>query len=90
MASVTITFTDTPDKTVSVKTDAVPAVGKPLTPAQAAGMDAYIRACHQWGLTADRLAKRLDAAAVQIANYGTTAENNRRQCHGDHAANPTL
>jgi len=49
MASVTITITDTPAKGVSVHSDFAPAVGAPLTLAQSAGLDIYIRAARQWG-----------------------------------------
>jgi len=49
MASVTITITDTPAKGVSVHSDFAPAVGAPLTLAQSAGLDIYIRATRQWG-----------------------------------------
>lgn len=49
MATVTITITDTPAKGVAVHSDFAPAVGAPLTLAQTAGLDIYIRATRQWG-----------------------------------------
>jgi len=79
MASVTITFTDNNEHGVSVHSDHVPAAGQSLTPAQAAGLDTYMRACHQWGCSADVLAKQIAAAQVQIANYGS-APDGLRHC----------
>ena len=79
MASVTITFTDNDKHGVSIHSDFEPAAGKPLTPALAAGLDTYMRACHQWGHSADALAKQIAAAQVQIANYGS-APDGLRHC----------
>lgn len=73
MATVTLTFTDTPEHGVSVHSDFVPAAGRPLTPAMSAGLDTYVRACHQWGKPMKSLAVKLDATAIQIANYGSPA-----------------
>ena len=50
MPSVTITLTDTPAGGVAIKTDFTPAVGLPITPAQAHALEIFNRTRQQWGL----------------------------------------
>lgn len=50
MPSVIITLTDTPTGGVAIKTDFTPAVGLPISPAQAHALEIFNRTRHQWGL----------------------------------------
>ncbi len=71
MATDTITLTDNPaDHTVAVHSSFTPAVGGRVTPAQAAAMDAIMSITKKWGGSAGPLAKVIDTAAIQVANYG--------------------
>lgn len=50
MPTVTITLTDTPTGGVAIHTEFKPAVGLPLSPAQAQALDICNRTRKQWGL----------------------------------------
>ena len=50
MASVTIIVTDTPDGSVAVQSNYVPALGKSTSPAQTAAQDIINRTCREYGL----------------------------------------
>lgn len=51
MAEVTLTLRDTPEKgEVSVHSTYKPAIGSPLTPAQALALDLQNQACHRAGV----------------------------------------
>lgn len=50
MPTVTITLTDTPTGGVAIHTEFKPAVGLPLSPAQAHALDIFNRTRKQWGL----------------------------------------
>lgn len=72
MATVTITLTDNPaDHTVAVHSSFTPAVGGRVTPAQAAAMDIIMSTTKKWGGSAVPLAKVINTAAIQVANYGS-------------------
>lgn len=72
MAIVTITLTDNPaDHTVAVHSSFTPAVGGRVSPAQAAAMDIIMSTTKKWGTSVASVAKAIDAAAIQVANYGS-------------------
>lgn len=50
MASVTFTLEDTPAGGVSIKTDFVPAIGRPCTLAQSAALEILSRTRRDYGL----------------------------------------
>jgi len=50
MATVHMTFTDTPTGGVEVQTDFVPAIGAPCSKAQAAALEIFNRTRRDWGM----------------------------------------
>lgn len=52
MPTVTLTLTDTPTGGVAIRSDFVPAVGNPITPAQSAALDIIARTRKEWGIPA--------------------------------------
>lgn len=48
MAQVTITLRDTPEGSITVQSSYAPAIGSPLTPAQALALDLQSTACHRF------------------------------------------
>lgn len=69
MATVTLTFTDTPTHGVSVHSSLFRCAGIPLTPAQATALDLYTKACHQWCLAPSKL-----NAVAALQAFGAPAE----------------
>lgn len=63
MPSVTITLTDTPMGSVSVRSDFTPAIGAPCSLAQSAALEIINRTCKAYGLSALPLIK-VDIDAV--------------------------
>ncbi len=53
MATITLTLTDTPNGSVALHSSFCPAVGHPLSPAQAHALDIVSRTRKQWGLHID-------------------------------------
>ncbi len=53
MASVTLTIIDTPTGGVACHSDFQPAIGLPVTPAQAHALEIFNRTRKQWGLPAN-------------------------------------
>jgi len=51
MASITVTFIDTPTGGVAIKHDFVPRAGAPCSPAQNAALDVINRTAREYGLT---------------------------------------
>lgn len=49
MATITLILTDTPSAGVSIRSDFRPAVGHPITPAQAQALDLIASTHSRWG-----------------------------------------
>ena len=60
MAEVTITLKDTPTGGVYAHSTYTPAVGHPLTPAQAAALEMMNRTTREWGVPATQTQPQFD------------------------------
>lgn len=67
MASITLTITDTIGESVAIHSTFSPAIGRPITPAQAHALDLISRTHQQWGLPEGSRPSAAAAAAAPTA-----------------------
>ena len=64
MPSINLILTDTPNGSVSIKSDFTPAVGHPISAAQAHALDMIARTHKQWGMQQATTSQGIDIDAV--------------------------
>ena len=68
MPSVTLILSDTPTGEVAIKTDYVPAIGNPCSPAQSAALDVISRTRKNYGLpTPSKSIRPLPVEAIRCS-----------------------
>lgn len=83
MPSVTITLADTPKGSIAIKTDFLPAAGRPCSPAQGAALDIQRQLRKDYGIT-DLPIVEIDIDAVHktaLNQLQSQAENESGQSH---------
>lgn len=80
MPQVTITLTDTPEGGVAHHSNFVPAVGKPLSPAQAYALEILSRTRKDWGTpnTLQRATVALNATPLLVGEVDIDAVHRTR------------